>query len=149
MVLFCCTKFLQMKELLKNLWRLIMLLTFMLGTTTVFAQAAGNELEIKGTVVSGNENVLLAGSTVSIKDAGGKLIGSVTTGSDGVFILKAKPMSTISVAINYLSFKDYNSGAISLKQENLDLEEYIWIQKVPCLRELRWLQAEKAFGSKC
>ncbi|MFC4384362.1 TonB-dependent receptor domain-containing protein [Chryseobacterium bernardetii] len=110
-----------MKELLKNLWRLIMLLTFMLGTTTVFAQAAGNELEIKGTVVSGNENVLLAGSTVSIKDAGGKLIGSVTTGSDGVFILKAKPMSTISVAINYLSFKDYNSGAISLKQENLDL----------------------------
>jgi hypothetical protein len=38
-----------------------MLLTFMLGTTTVFAQAAGNELEIKGTVVSGNENVLLAG----------------------------------------------------------------------------------------
>lgn len=121
MVLFCCTKFLQMKELLKNLWRQIMLLTFMLGTTTVFAQAAGNELEIKGTVVSGNENVLLAGSTVSIKDAEGKLIGSVTTGSDGVFILKAKPMSTISVAINYLSFKDYNSGAISLKQENLDL----------------------------
>lgn len=121
MVLFCCTKFLQMKELLKNLWRQIMLLTFMLGTTTVFAQAAGNELEIKGTVVSGNENVLLAGSTVSIKDAEGKLIGSVTTGSDGVFRLKAKPMSTISVTINYLGFKDYNSGAISLKQENLDL----------------------------
>ncbi len=67
MVLFCCTKFLQMKELLKNLWRLIMLLTFMLGTTTVFAQAAGNELEIKGTVVSGNENVLLAGVQCLLK----------------------------------------------------------------------------------
>jgi hypothetical protein len=56
-----------------------------------------------------------------IKDAAGKLIGSVTTDSDGIFRLKAKPMSTISVVINYLGFKDYNSGTIILKQENLDL----------------------------
>jgi hypothetical protein len=47
--------------------------------TTVFAQTAGNELEIKGTVVSGNENILLIGSTVVIKDAAGKPAGSLTT----------------------------------------------------------------------
>ncbi|WP_228412816.1 TonB-dependent receptor domain-containing protein [Chryseobacterium sp. G0162] len=110
-----------MKELLKSLWRQIMVLMAMLSITTVFAQTAGNEIEIKGTVVSGNENTLLAGSTVVIKDAAGKPVGSLTTGNDGIFRVKVKPMATISVAINYLGFKDYNSGVIALKQEDLDL----------------------------
>lgn len=121
MILFCSTKFLHMKELLKSLWRQIMVLMAMLSITTVFAQTAGNEIEIKGTVVSGNENTLLAGSTVVIKDAAGKPVGSLTTGNDGIFRVKVKPMATISVAINYLGFKDYNSGVIALKQEDLDL----------------------------
>jgi hypothetical protein len=83
-----------------------------------------------------------------IKDAAGKLIGSVTTDSDGIFRLKAKPMSTISVVINYLGFKDYNSGTIILKQENLDLGRIYMDTKVPCLRELRWLQAGKSLWFK-
>lgn len=121
MILFCSTKFLQMKELLKNLWKQMMVITAMLSITTVFAQTVGKEIEIKGTVVSGNENILLIGSTVVIKDAAGKPAGSLTTDSDGIFRLKVKPMSTISVVIRYLGYKDYNSGTIILKQEDLDL----------------------------
>lgn len=121
MILFCSTKFLQMKELLKNLWRQMMVLTVLLNTTLVMAQTAANEVEIKGTVISGNENVVLAGSTVVIKNADGRMVSSMNTRKDGTFSLKVKPLTTITVVINYIGFNDYNSGAITMKQEDIDL----------------------------
>ncbi|WP_228460479.1 TonB-dependent receptor domain-containing protein [Chryseobacterium gallinarum] len=110
-----------MKELLKNLWRQMMVLTVLLNTTLVMAQTAANEVEIKGTVISGNENVVLAGSTVVIKNADGRMVSSMNTRKDGTFSLKVKPLTTITVVINYIGFNDYNSGAITMKQEDIDL----------------------------
>ncbi|MGK9124296.1 TonB-dependent receptor [Olivibacter sp. SA151] len=110
-----------MKELLKNLRKQFILLPVLLITTLVMAQTAGNEVEIKGTVVSASENVLLAGSTVVVKDAAGGMIGRVSTHKDGTFHLKVKPLSTITVVINYIGFNEYNSGTILLSNEDLDL----------------------------
>jgi len=99
----------------------MIVLTVLLSTIPVIAQSSESEVEIKGTVVSGNRNVLLAGSTVVIKDAGGQIVRSTNSRKDGTFSLKVKPLATISVVINYIGFDDYNSGAITLKQEDLDL----------------------------
>lgn len=51
----------------------------MLSTTWVMAQTAGNEIEVKGTVVNASQNALLAGSTVVVKDAAGRTLGSTNT----------------------------------------------------------------------
>lgn len=110
-----------MKELLKNLCRQTMVLMILLSTTFVMAQTAANEVEIKGAVVSANENVLLAGSTVIINDVGGRMVGSTNTLKDGTFNLKVKSLPAITVVIKYIGFNDYNSGFITLKQEDLDL----------------------------
>ncbi|QIY92688.1 TonB-dependent receptor [Chryseobacterium gallinarum] len=99
----------------------MMVLTVLLNTTLVMAQTAANEVEIKGTVISGNENVVLAGSTVVIKNADGRMVSSMNTRKDGTFSLKVKPLTTITVVINYIGFNDYNSGAITMKQEDIDL----------------------------
>jgi outer membrane receptor protein involved in Fe transport len=110
-----------MKELLKNLCRQMLVFTLVLSTKWVMAQTAGNEIEVKGTVVSASQNALLAGSTVVVKDAGGRTVGSANTQKDGTFRLKVKPSTTITVVVNYIGFNDYNSDAIILKQEDLDL----------------------------
>ncbi|WP_313157036.1 TonB-dependent receptor domain-containing protein [Sphingobacterium multivorum] len=110
-----------MKELLKNLWQQMMVLTLVLSTTWVMAQTAGNEIEVKGTVVSASENALLAGSTVLVKDAGGRILSSTNTRKDGTFNVKVKSSTAITVVINYIGFNTYDSGAIMLSQEDLDL----------------------------
>ncbi|WP_313265305.1 TonB-dependent receptor [Sphingobacterium sp.] len=110
-----------MKELLKNLCRQILVFTLMLSTTWGIAQTTGNEVEVKGTVVSASENVLLAGSTVVFNDASGRTIASANTQRDGTFNVKVKSSTTITIVINYIGFNAYNSGVIPLNQEDLDL----------------------------
>jgi len=110
-----------MKELLKNLCRQILVFTLMLSTTWGIAQTTGNEVEVKGTVVSASENVLLAGSTVVFNDASGRTIASANTQRDGTFNVKVKSSTTITIVINYIGFNAYNSGIIPLNQEDLDL----------------------------
>ncbi|MNK14568.1 hypothetical protein D3C87_326920 [compost metagenome] len=110
-----------MKELLKSLCKQILVFTLMLSTTWGIAQTAGNEVEVKGTVVSASENVLLAGSTVVVNDASGRTIASANTQRDGTFTIKVKSSTTITIVINYIGFNAYNSGIIPLNQEDLDL----------------------------
>ena len=110
-----------MKELLKSLCRQILVFTLMLSTTLGIAQTAGNEVEVKGTVVSASENILLAGSTVVVNDASGRTIASANTQRDGTFTIKVKSSTTITIVINYIGFNAYNSGIIPLNQEDLDL----------------------------
>lgn len=119
--LLCSTKFLHMKELIKNVCRQILVFMLVLITSWVVAQTAGNEIEVKGTVVSASENTVLAGSTVVVKDAGGKIVSSTNTRKDGAFNLKVQPSTTIIVSINYIGFNTYESDAITLHQEDLDL----------------------------
>lgn len=99
----------------------MVVLTVMLSATLVMAQTEGNDVEIKGTVVSASENAFLAGSTVVVKDADGQTLGSTNTHKDGTFSLKVKPLTTIIVVVNYIGFNEYNSGTIGLAKEGLDI----------------------------
>lgn len=99
----------------------MILLVVLFTTIPVFGQKVGNDLEVKGTVLSANENVFLSGATVLLKDSDGKLIGSTTTGKDGIFKSKAAPKSTIYVVIHYIGFNDYITEGIELTHDNLDI----------------------------
>lgn len=110
-----------MKELLKRIRQQVVLFAITLISMNTFAQTTEKQVEVKGSVVSGTENVLLVGSTVIVKDANGKVVNSMITGNDGSFKFKIKPSVSISIGINYIGFNEYQSGIIEVKTDDLDL----------------------------
>ncbi|MFY7813712.1 MAG: TonB-dependent receptor plug domain-containing protein, partial [Chryseobacterium taeanense] len=109
---------------LKKFWKqsILFLVLFLSGNAEAQVPTQKKStVNIKGTVVGNTDNATLPGSTVTVKGIDGSVVGKTITANDGSFSVKVKNLSTISISIAYLGFKDYHSGNLKIGNMDLDL----------------------------
>ena len=97
---------------MKKLLSVLFLLSFTLAS--VYAQ----NIQVKGTVVSGSDNEPLAGVNVVVK--GNTAMGTIT-GLDGDFVLSV-PVNAV-LSISYIGFKSQDVAVKGQKSLNIVLQE--------------------------
>ncbi|WP_294274027.1 TonB-dependent receptor [uncultured Chryseobacterium sp.] len=112
-----------MKNLEKFWKQSILFLVFLLSGNAEAQVLTQKEstVNIKGTVVGNTDNGSLPGSTVTVKGTDGSVVGKTITANDGSFSIKVKNLSTISISIAYLGFKDYYADKIKIENSDLYL----------------------------
>ncbi|MCT3728480.1 TonB-dependent receptor [Elizabethkingia anophelis] len=107
---------------IKMFWWYCLILGFLVSPGKLFSQTTPEKIvKIKGIVVSSIDNKALPGSAIVLKTEDGKVLHTITSSADGSFSISIPKQLKINIKISYLGYNDYNSEAINLENEDLDL----------------------------
>ncbi|WP_407506311.1 TonB-dependent receptor domain-containing protein [Elizabethkingia miricola] len=109
-------------KMIKMFWWYCLILGLVVIPSKLFSQTTPETVvKIKGIVTNSADNKVLSGSVIVLKSETGKVLHTITSSADGSFSASIPKHLKINIKISFLGYNDYNSEAINLENEDVDL----------------------------